>query len=208
MYSVQVERGRDLVSPSFFDRKTLKVARDLLGREIIRQVGPSWLRARIVETEAYLEKDDPAAHCSRGPTPRAKVMFGPPGVIYVYFIYGNYFMLNFVTEKEGKAGAVLIRAVEPVEGIETMVQLRGIRSEVLRGRSLLQLTNGPAKLVLALGIDGSLNGKPLALPHLAVARGKPVADKDVVVTTRIGINVAKELPYRFYEKGNPFVSKL
>jgi DNA-3-methyladenine glycosylase len=166
----------------------VKVARDLLGCEIIRKVGAKTLRARIVETEAYLEKDDPAAHCSRGPTPRAKVMFEEPGTIYVYFIYGMYFMLNFVTEKRGRAGAVLIRAVEPLEGIE-------------------KKTNGPAKLVLALGIGGSLNGKLLGLPHLAVARGKRVKPSDVVTTKRIGINVGKDLPLRFYVKGNPFVSR-
>ena len=177
------------LSRSFFARDTVRVARELLGCEIVREVGPKRLRARIVETEAYLGDGDAAAHCSRGPTPRAKVMFGPPGTIYVYFIYGNYFMVNFVTEKTGKAGAVLIRAVEPVEGID-------------------RSTNGPAKLVMALGIDGSLNSKMLGLPHLAVFKGKKVRDRDVVRTTRIGISKAKELRLRFYEKGNPFVSKV
>jgi DNA-3-methyladenine glycosylase len=179
----------------------VKVARDLLGRQIVRKVEGKWLRARIVETEAYLEHGDEAAHCSRGPTPRARVMFGEPGTIYVYFIYGNYHMLNFVTEKPGRAGAVLIRAVEPLEGLEVM---RRKRKRVTPH----ELTNGPAKLVLALGINDSLNGKPLGLPHLAVTEGKRVASRDVVTTTRIGINVAKELPLRFYEKGNAFVSRL
>ncbi|MBI3556689.1 MAG: DNA-3-methyladenine glycosylase [Deltaproteobacteria bacterium] len=195
--------GRILLHP-FFARDTVKVARDLIGREICREVktraGPVLLRARIVETEAYLEKDDAAAHCSRGPTPRAKVMFGKAGVIYVYYIYGNYFMLNFVTEKTGLAGAVLIRAVEPLEGIPAMERNRKMKV----GKNL---TNGPAKLVLALGIDGSLNGRTLGLPHLAVYEGKPVKQKDLVTTTRIGISVAQELPLRFYEKGNPYVSK-
>ena len=190
-----------LLPSSFFNRQTAKVARDLLGRDLIRHVGKHRLKARIVETEAYLEKGDPAAHCSRGPTPRAKVMFGEPGTIYVYYIYGNYFMLNIVTEKPGVAGAVLIRAVEPVEGEKEMSRRR-------KGKKLRDLTNGPAKLVLAMGIDGSLNGKMLRLPHLAIANGEPVADKDVVTTTRIGINVAKDLPLRFYVKGNPFVSAI
>ena len=182
----------------------MKVARELVGSEIYREVktraGIVLLRARIVETEAYLEKDDAAAHCSRGPTPRAKVMFGKAGVIYVYFIYGNYFMLNFVTEKTGSAGAVLIRAVEPLEGIPEMERNRGMKA----GKGL---TNGPAKLVLALGIDGRLNGKPSGMPHLAVCEGKPVRRKDLVTTTRVGISVAQDLPLRFYEKGNPYVSK-
>lgn len=190
-----------LLPSSFFARQTALVARDLLGRDLVRFIGKRQLRVRIVETEAYLEKGDPAAHCSRGPTPRAKVMFGEPGTIYVYFIYGNYFMLNIVTEKPGCAGAVLIRAVEPVVGVEEMSRKRG-------GKKLHDLTNGPAKLVMAMGIDGSLNGKMLGLPHLAVAQGEPVAEKNIVTTTRIGINVAKDLPLRFYVKGNPFVSAL
>ncbi len=127
-------------------------------------------------------------------------MFGKAGVIYVYFIYGNYFMLNFVTEKTGSAGAVLIRAVEPLEGISVMERNRSLKA----GKAL---TNGPAKLVLALGIDGTLNGKPLGFPHLAVCEGKPVRRKDLVTTTRIGIKVAQDLPLRFYEKGNCYVSK-
>lgn len=202
-----------MLPPSFFARNTITVARDLLGRDIVREVrrknGRTLLRARIVETEAYLQHDDPAAHCSRGPTPRAKVMFGEPGVLYVYFIYGNYFMLNFVTEPVGKAGAVLIRAVEPIEGIEDMARLRGLkRTGRLKGKTLYQLTNGPGKLVLALGVSGSLNGKKLGLPQLAVEKGEPVKASDIVTTTRIGINVAVTHPYRFYVKGNPFVSKL
>lgn len=193
---------------SFFARGTVTVARELLGREIVRKVGATWLRARIVETEAYLDQGDPAAHCSRGPTPRAKVMFGKPGTIYVYFIYGNYFMLNFVTERPGKAGAVLIRGAEPLDGLPVMARLRGWGARDLDGKKRIPLTSGPAKLALALGIDGRLNGKPLALPGLAVAEGKPVEKSDIVTTARIGINVGKDLPLRYFEKGNPFVSKL
>lgn len=177
----------------------MKVARELLGRDIVRRVGRQWIRARIVETEAYLEKGDPAAHCHRGPTPRAKIMFEDPGVIYVYFIYGNYHMLNFVTEPSGCAGAVLIRAVEPLEGVKFMEKQRGVTGK--------NLTNGPAKLVMAMAVDGSLNGKRLGLPHLAVTEGKPVAKKEIVTTTRVGISVATDLELRFYVKGNPYVSK-
>jgi len=205
----------DLLPHSFFSRDTVTVARELLGHELVREISAPrssekiFLRARIVETEAYLEQGDPAAHCSRGPTPRAKVMFGLPGTIYVYFIYGNYYMLNFVTEPMGKAGAVLIRAVEPLEGTDIMAKRRGISSkENLQGRSLWNLTNGPAKLVLAFGIDKRLNGTLLGLPKLAVVRGeRSVSKSQAVATTRVGISVAKELPFRFYEKGSPFVSR-
>lgn len=196
-----------LLPSSFFSRDTIKVARELLGCEIVRKVGRKWLRARIVETEAYLEKGDPAAHCAKGPTPRAKIMFGDPGVIYVYFIYGNYFMLNFVTEPHGTAGAALIRAVEPIEGVEFMAERRGAQIDELKGKKLFNLTNGPAKLVLAMGIDKSLNGKPLGLPHLAVVKGAPVAKDEIVATTRVGISVAQDLPLRFYVKESPFVSR-
>jgi DNA-3-methyladenine glycosylase len=203
-------RKERFLSRDFFDRDTIAVARDLLGREIVRELktrtGTKFLRARIVETEAYLQDGDPAAHCSRGPTPRARVMFQDPGLLYVYFIYGNYFMLNFVTEKPGKAGAVLIRAVEPLEGIETMEKLR------FKGRSKKtirrELTNGPAKLVMAMGINGSLNGRPVGFPHLAVAEGMKTKTDQVAVATRVGISAGKELPYRFYVKGNSFVSCL
>ncbi len=180
-----------------------------MGREILRKLGRHWLRARIVETEAYLGAGDPASHSARGPTPRSSVMFGKPGVIYVYFIYGNYFLLNFVTEKPGKAGAVLIRAVEPIEGIPTMAKLRklGLTAPVLTDRQMLQLTSGPAKLTLAMGIDGSLNKKPLGLPHLAVLEGKPLARARIIEAGRIGISDGRDLKLRFYEKGNRFVSR-
>lgn len=209
------KRRFEPVPHSFFSRDTVSVARELLGYELVREISlprsskKALLRARIVETEAYLEQGDPAAHCHRGPTPRAKVMFGAPGTIYVYFIYGNYYMLNFVTEPLGVAGAVLIRAVEPLEGTEHMAKRRGISSdEIPQGRALWNLTNGPAKLVLAFGIDKRLNGTLQGLPELAVVKGEqPVSKSQIVETTRIGISVAKELPFRFYVKGSPFVSR-
>lgn len=201
------ECGGPVLPHSFFDRKTPEVARDLIGRELVRNYKGTLLRARIVETEAYLEKDDPAAHCAGGPTPRSKVMWDEPGTIYVYFIYGNYFMLNFVTEPKGTAGAVLIRAVEPVEGIEKMAFNRGVDAAKATRKRIVNLTNGPAKLVMALGVNGKLNGKLLGLPELAVCEGNPVRESQVITTTRIGISVATDLPLRFYERDNPFVSK-
>lgn len=198
-----------LLGEEFFDRSTLDVARDLLGREIVRYVTiggrKACLRARIVETEAYLAKDDPASHSFRGPTHRAQVMFEDPATIYVYFIYGNYFMLNFVTQKKGIGEAVLIRAVEPIEGLVAMQNLR-FKSRKSRNKTT-ELTNGPAKLALALGIDATLNGKKLGLPHLAVSTGELVADSKVRVGPRIGVSRGKNLPYRFFLKNNAYVSR-
>ncbi len=191
---------------NFFKRATLAVAKDLIGKEIVRnltyQNKKIKIRSRIVETEAYLGEGDPASHSSRGMTKRNEVMFGPPGMIYVYFIYGNYEMLNFVTEKNKKAGAVLIRAVEPIEGEEWMVRFRKVGKRKLKPH---ELTSGPAKLTMAMQIDRTLNGKPIGLPHLAVVDSSFVSE--IVQTTRIGISEGKNLPYRFYEKSNPYVSR-
>lgn len=199
------------VPHSFFSRSTLAVARELLGCEIVRKIGSTnadVIRVRIVETEAYLGERDEAAHCAAGKTQRAEVMWAAPGTIYVYFIYGAHFMLNFVTEKKGVAGAVLIRAVEPIEGLQTMRAQRGILPKKL-GLQCAALTNGPGKLARAIGVDMSLNKARLS-DHAAMRvcfGSRPVPDNAVVTTTRIGINKSRELPYRFYERGNPFVSK-
>lgn len=182
------------------------MARELLGKTLWRKTEKGVVVARIVETEAYLGKDDPASHSARGPTPRSQIMFGPAGFIYVYFIYGNYFMLNFVTEKDGVGSAVLIRAVEPILGIETMAAWRGWSGE-LNTKQKLQLTSGPAKLAMALQIDRGLNGKPIGLPHLAVCEGDAVSNSKIVSASRIGISQGQELPLRFYLKDNPYVSK-
>ncbi len=194
------------LSDSFFDRPTLKVAKDLIGKVIVRTVDVRGkkikLKARIVETEAYLGKNDPASHSSRGKTKRNEVMFGKPGIIYVYFIYGNYEMLNFVTEKEGTAGAVLIRAIEPIEGEEFMKEFRTrVRKKAIKQT---ELTSGPAKLTMALNVDRKLNGLKIGTKELEVLDAPKV--KGIVQTTRIGISQGSDLPFRFYEKNNPFVS--
>lgn len=194
------------LSDSFFERPTLKVAKDLIGKVIVRTVDVRGkkikLKARIVETEAYLGKNDPASHSSRGKTKRNEVMFGEPGLIYVYFIYGNYEMLNFVTEKNGIAGAVLIRAVEPIEGTEVMKQFRTkYRKKTLKET---ELTSGPAKLTMALNVDRKLNGIKLGSQELEVLDAPKV--KGIIQTTRIGISQGSDLPFRFYEKNNPYVS--
>jgi len=186
----------------FYARPTMEVARDLLGRTLVRVYRGRRLSGRIVETEAYLGADDPASHAYRGPSPRNRVMFGPPGFAYVYFIYGMHHCLNIVTEADGVAGAVLIRSIEPLEGIELMQELRG-------GRPLAELTNGPAKLAQALALDLSWNGTDLcSSPELFLEEGEPVPDDAVMTATRIGLSrgATKDAPWRFVVKGNPFVS--
>lgn len=186
-----------LLPASFYERDTLEVARDLLGKILVVE----GIAARIVETEAY-SGSDPASHSSRGPTPRCAVMFGPPGVSYVYFIYGMYEMLNFVTEKEGKAGAVLIRAAEPVWGSEEQMRKRRRGPKVRHAR---ELAAGPGKLCRALGVRMSHNDRSLQGPELQVFDDgfRPEA---VLVSPRVGIREGTEKFWRFFIAGNPSVS--
>lgn len=185
---------------SFFNRDTRLVARELLGKLIVHQAPQGRMAARIVETEAYLGEGDPASHASRGMTPRSAIMFGPPGHAYVYFNYGVHWLLNFVTEKNGIPGAVLIRAVEPVEGVELMRCNRPINRPH-------ELTNGPAKLTKALGIDGSFNGKDVTKGNFFVADDGFSEVFVVRQTCRIGISKGTEDQLRYYIEGNKFVSK-
>ncbi len=190
---------------AFFARPTLTVARELLGQRLVRQVDGQRLGGVIVETEAYIGPNDSACHASKGHTPRTAVMFGPPGSAYVYLIYGMYHMLNFVTEDEGFPAAVLIRAIEPLEGIAQMQPRRGRQ----RG---IHLTNGPGKLCAALAIDRRLNGCPL-LPEtgLWLEPSPPPAGPEVTTGPRIGINYAtptdRAAPWRFWLRGSRFVSR-
>jgi DNA-3-methyladenine glycosylase len=174
------------------------VARDLLGKILAVRTREGWCAGRIVETEGY-HGDDPAAHCSRGETPRTRVMFGDPGVAYVYFIYGNYEMLNFVTERKGYPGAVLIRALEPVLGEELMRKRR-------RNLSPSHWTNGPGKLCHALGIQMSHNGASLQGPDLWVVDDGDTPAR-VSRSRRVGINVGRERLWRFFVTDSPFVSR-
>ena len=182
----------------FYSRKTNSVAKDLLGCVLVRRIGDKKLSGKIVETEAYFGENDPASHAFCGITPRNKIMFGSPGVAYIYLIYGNYHCLNFVTEKNNIAGAVLIRALEPLDGIKIMKKNREIDE-------IKMLTNGPGKLTQAFDITRDQNGLDLTGNTLYVLRG-PKPEK-IVQTTRIGINKGKELKLRFYIKGSEFVSK-
>jgi len=186
---------------SFYNRPTLTVARELLGTHLIYQLNDHQrLIGKIVETEAYIGEDDPACHAARGRTNRTEIMYGPPGYAYIYFIYGMYYCLNAVTEREGFPAAVLIRAVEPLEGIEEMRRFR-------HNAAFHQLSNGPGKLCQAFGLDKSLNGADLCGKELFIAAGNPPEDEEIVVTPRIGIREGWEHHWRFLIRDNPFVSQ-
>jgi DNA-3-methyladenine glycosylase len=175
------------------------VAKDLLGQTLVHETPRGTVAGRIVEVEAYLPKNDPGCHAARGKTPRNEVMFGPAGYAYVYFCYGNHFMFNFVTEREGVPGAVLLRALEPLKGAELMARRRG-----KFGPEDLGLTNGPGKLVQAMGLGREHNRLPLfQKPLYVLTAERPGA---IGTTTRIGITEGSELPLRFYLKGNPYLS--
>ncbi|HTR64545.1 MAG TPA: DNA-3-methyladenine glycosylase [Terriglobales bacterium] len=192
--------------PAFYDRDPRRVARHLLGKVLVRREGRRRLSARIVEVEAYLGTDDAAAHSASGRTARNAVLFGPPGHVYVYFIYGNHYCLNFSCLPDGVAGGVLVRAVEPLEGIEQMAQARGISVE--GPRDLKLLTSGPGRLAEAFGITRLRdNGKDAASSRSDL---RVVDDgyrpRRVLTTARIGIRKAAELPLRYVIPGNTFVS--
>ena len=183
---------------SFYRRDTGKVAKELLGKVLVRYWRGKRLSGRIVEVEAYFE-DDPASHAFRGETPRNKPMFEEEGRAYVYFIYGNHYCLNVVTERAGVAGAVLIRALEPIEGIKLMQRAREVPG-------IENLTNGPGKLTQAFRIGKKENRADLVRGDLVIEEGKKEKFK-IVATGRIGITEAKSRPLRFYIYGNKFVSR-
>ena len=180
----------------FFDRSVHEVARELIGWEL----GVGETAGTVVETEAY-EAADPACHAYIGKTARNEVLFGPPGHAYVYLSYGIHSLLNFVTEREGRASAVLIRALEPTRGVELMRERRG-REE------LSELCSGPGKLTEALGVGLELNGADLLGPHFMLSPPDGAWGEVAVVTgPRIGITKAAELPWRYCVRGSRFVSR-
>lgn len=183
---------------AFYLRPTEEVARALLGTVLTHATPDGVAGGRIVEVEAYLGETDPASHAFRGPRGRAEVMFREGGCAYVYFSYGVHWCMNVVTEREGTGGAVLIRALEPVEGIDLMRARRG-REDVR------DLTSGPGKLTQALGIGRAENGLDLVSSRLTISRGD--APAGVEATPRIGITKAADWELRFVEKGSPFASR-
>jgi DNA-3-methyladenine glycosylase len=186
-----------ILPASFYERDAEQVARDVLGKIVVhgRTAG------RIVEVEAYLGLKDLAAHASRGLTARTRVLFGPPGHAYVYLIYGMYECLNLVSEPEGDAGCVLVRALEPVSGLERMRRRRPA------ARRVEDLCSGPGKLTLAMGITRAQNGAPVTRGDLTVRAPAVPEPIDIAVSPRIGITQCADWPLRFYIAGSRFVSK-
>jgi DNA-3-methyladenine glycosylase len=182
---------------SFYKRATIDVARDLLGQVLVH--GPT--AGIIVETEAYLGGDDLASHSAAGITPRTQVIFGPPGHAYVYLSYGMYDCMNIVAEPAGTPGGVLIRALEPVEGLEVMRKRRPA------ARTDRDLTSGPGKLTRALAITRKDTGVDVTRGNLVVEARSPVPFTEIGVTPRIGITKCVDLPLRFFVKGNRYVSR-
>jgi DNA-3-methyladenine glycosylase len=196
----------------FYSRDTIVLAKDLLGKIIVHNTRDLILKAKIVETEAYLGVIDKAAHTYGGKkTKRVMPMYGLPGTSYIYLIYGMYYCFNIVAKEEGTPEAVLIRAVEPIEGIDQMAINRfGKKYEDLSNYQKKNLSNGPGKLCIALDMDKDLNEEDLCKDRLYLEKGKD-EDFQIIETTRIGIDYAEEAkdwPCRFYIKGNPNVSKL
>lgn len=188
----------------FFIRDTLTVARDLLGTKLVRRLGDKLLSGMIVETEAYLGRSDSASHAFRGRTARNEVMFGRAGSAYVYLVYGLHHMLNAVTEIEGVPGAVLLRAIEPLQGQQYMQTLRNGKGQ--------HLTNGPGKLCQALAIDRRLNREDLTqCPALWLEVHETLGREQIASGPRIGIGYAarkdQQAPWRFWIKGNQYISK-
>ncbi|MGA7885084.1 MAG: DNA-3-methyladenine glycosylase [Acidobacteriaceae bacterium] len=190
---------------AFYLRPPDQVARELLGKVVVRRYEGRRLAGRIVEAEAYCGMDDPAAHAFAGKTARNAVLFGPPGFAYVYFIYGMHYCLNLNCEPEGQAGCVLLRALEPLEGLATMARLRGLD----RGADPRLLTSGPGRLCQALDIARETHN---GLDATSRRSGLHVEDdgfvpEEIAVSTRVGIRRAAERPLRFAIAKNRFVSR-
>jgi DNA-3-methyladenine glycosylase len=189
------------LSSAFYARGTERVARGLLGAVLECTVAGVRCRGRIVETEAYLGEHDAACHAASGRTARTEVLYGPPGRAYVYLIYGMHWCVNAVTRREGLPSAVLIRAVEPLEGLDAMRRRR------TGARGPNELTNGPAKLCEAFAITGPRHhGASLATSSLRILEGDKLSDSDVAVTPRIGIARAVDWPLRWVVRGSDHLS--
>ena len=200
-----------ILPQTFYAQETITVAKQLLGCYLVHLEGEQTTLGRIVETEAYLGVQDPASHAFAGKTRRNRVLFGPSGYAYVYFIYGMHYCVNAVTGNEGMGEAVLIRALEPLQGINMMQRRRGTDKVSF-------LCNGPARLTEALGITLAFDGLPLFDNHLqngplqiwstdSLPSIAPIEEADIVQTTRIGIAKAKDLLLRFYVRGNGHISR-
>lgn len=183
---------------AFYARNTVEVARGLVGQYLVHEAPSGRLVGRIVEVEAYRGPRDPASHAYRV-TPRSKIMWGIPGRAYVYFTYGNHYCMNVVTEREGIAGAVLLRALEPIDGVEVMAKYRGTSDIRL-------LASGPGRLTRAMGIGPQHNGVDLVAGSLFITQGQRPPFR-INASPRVGIRQATDRLWRFYLDGHPCVSR-
>lgn len=194
------------LSRDFYTRELLTVAKELLGKRFAKVSNNNlMLSGKIVEVEAYDGSVDQAAHTYKGKTPRNEVMFRQGGYLYVYFTYGMYYCCNIVTGNENEGKAVLIRAIEPLEGIVQMAVNR-FQKDFINDKELRNLANGPGKLCMAFGITKEYNGTDLSGERIFLLDQKKVPEENIISTTRIGISKSVELPWRFYIKNNPYVS--
>jgi DNA-3-methyladenine glycosylase len=186
------------LSPTFYRRPTLELARALLGKLLVSRNGDGPTGGWVVEVEAYIGEGDPACHAAAGRTDRNRVMYGPPGHAYIYFTYGMHHCFNVVTARTGRPEAILVRALEPALGLDFMRRRRG------RVRDL-DLARGPARVCQALGLDLAQNGHPLTSRSLFLARGRG-KPRILGVSARVGIRRGVDRPWRFYDAESPFVS--
>ena len=189
-----------ILTPVFYARDPVKVAPDLLGKCLVRVTEEGKMVSRIAEVEAYRGADDPASHAFRGLTPRNAPMYGEPGHAYIYFTYGNHYCLNITAERAGTPGAVLLRAVQPIEGVRLMMRFRPNVPGV-------ELTNGPGKLTKALAIDKSLNQQDMTTYGPLFVTDPARVDLEIWCSTRIGIKDGQNKRWRFFIRGNPYVSR-
>jgi DNA-3-methyladenine glycosylase len=190
------------IEDNFFKRDTIKVSKELLGKVLVRKIDKnSYLSAKIVEVEAYIGEHDPACHAYQKVSGRSSVLYEDGGTIYVYFIYGNYYCFNIVTETKGIGCAILIRAVEPLEGIEIMKEFRP------NIKKIQDLTNGPSKFCLAFDIDKRFNNKKLSQNGIFISNPLKNEKFEIKTTKRIGIKKGEHYLYRFFIKDNPYVTK-
>lgn len=205
-------RGGHVLPPSFYDRPTLEVARDLLGKVLVHRALDGLASGMIVEAEAYIGESDPACHAAPGPSPRNEPLYGEPGHAYVYFNYGVHYLVNAVTERRGFPAAVLIRALEPLDGVPLMRRRRdAIRRPVARAVPLHDLCRGPGNLARALGITLDRNRADLTRAARRSGAGLWIEDRGLEIdqvgwTPRIGIKVGTELVWRCFVTASPSVS--
>lgn len=201
--ALRARRGAagEVLAPDFYERDTEDVARDLLGCILECHSDDGVVSGRIVETEAYLGEHDLACHAAAGRTGRTAPLYGPAGTSYVYFIYGVHWCFNAVTRTQGLPSAVLVRALEPLAGLDAM------RSRRIAARRDTDLTNGPGKLCAALGIGARHNALPLQDPPVVIRSGSRVPAARVLITPRIGIREAADWPLRWLIADNPYVSR-